>query len=146
MSDRWIVAGGTPSLVRKTLTGGGIALSGIFIGLAVVSGPVWCMVAINLGVICFGVFASNLWAITQTLAGPMATGRWTGFQCSFGNFAGIVAPALTGFILQRTGHFYWAFAIVTAFALASAASWIFLVGPVAPVVWEKKTSAAAVAT
>jgi MFS transporter, ACS family, D-galactonate transporter len=138
ISDRWIVSGATPSLVRKTMTGGGIGLSGIFIGLAVVSGPVWCIVAINLGVICFGVFASNLWAITQTLAGPAATGRWTGFQCSFGNFAGIVAPALTGFILQGTGHFYWAFAILAAFALASAASWIFFVGPVVPVIWDKK--------
>ena len=40
--DRWIAAGATPSVVRKTFTGGGVGLSGIFLGLAVVSvDPIW---------------------------------------------------------------------------------------------------------
>ena len=59
-----------------------------------------------------------------------AAGRWTGFQNFVGNLAGVVAPALTGFVLQRTGHFYWAFAILTAVALTGTMSWVFLVGPV----------------
>jgi len=42
--------------------------------------------------------ASNIWAITQTLAGPYAAGRWTGLQNFVGNLAGVVAPALTGFV------------------------------------------------
>jgi len=137
LSDRWIASGATLTLVRKTFTGGGTALCGIFVGLAALSNPVYCSAALILGVIFFGVVASNLWAITQTLAGPIATGRWTGFQNFLGNLAGIVAPALTGFVLQRTGHFYWAFVIVAAVALAGTASWLFLVGPVAPVTWHR---------
>lgn len=143
LSDRWIAAGATPTLVRKTFAGGGIGLSGIFLGLAVVGGPTLCVAAIIVGVIFFGVSASNIWSITQTLAGERATGRWAGFQSFFGNMAGVVAPALTGFILQRTGHFFWGFAIMTGFALASASSTIFIVGRVQPVVWKSKLRATA---
>jgi len=138
LSDRWIVSGATPSRVRKTFTGGGLALAGIFVGLAVVGGPLYCVAALILGVIFFGVYCSNVWAVTQTLAGPQAAGRWTGFQNFVGNLAGVVAPATTGFVLDRTGHFYWAFAILTVLALTGAVSWVFLVGRVEPVVWQRK--------
>lgn len=144
LSDRWILSGATTTRVRKTFTGGGLACAGIFVGLAAVSGPDYCVAALILGVISFAVCASNIWAITQTLAGPQAAGRWTGFQNFIGNLAGVAAPALTGFVLQRTGHFYWAFAILTAVALTGTASWVFLVGRVEPVTWHKKLRARAV--
>ncbi len=140
LSDRWIMSGASPSLVLKTMTGGGIALSGVFVGLTAVSGPVYCVPTIILAIVFFGVTSANVWAISQTLAGPKAAGRWTGFQCCFGNLSGIVAPAVTGFVLERTGQFYWAFAIVVAFAMASAASWIFLVGRIEPVNWGKSAA------
>ena len=43
---------------------------------------------------------------------------------------------LTGLVLQRTGHFYWAFVILVAVAFAGAGCWIFLVGPVQQVAWR----------
>jgi MFS transporter, ACS family, D-galactonate transporter len=138
LSDRWIGAGGSPSLVRKTFVAGGLALSGTFVGLSVFSNPALCVAALILGVIFFGVTASNVWAITQTLAGQQAAGRWTGFQNCTGNLAGIVAPSLTGLVLQRTGHFYWAFVIVALVAFAGSGCWTFLVGPVQPVVWRTR--------
>ena len=144
LSDRLIMAGETPTRVRKTFVGGGLALAGTFLGLSAVSRPVLCVAMLLLGVIFFGAAVSNHWAITQTLAGPQAAGRWTGFQNFVGNLAGVVAPAITGFVLDRTGHFYWAFAILTAVALTGTTSWVFLVGPVEQVVWHKKPQAIAV--
>jgi MFS transporter, ACS family, D-galactonate transporter len=144
LSDRWIMAGETPTRVRKTFVGGGLALAGIVLGLSAVSGPVLCVAMLVLGVIFFGASSSNLWAITQTLAGPQAAGRWTGFQNFVGNLAGVVAPSVTGLVLDRTGHFYWAFAVLTAIALTGTMSWVFLVGPVEQVVWHKKPQAVAV--
>jgi ACS family D-galactonate transporter-like MFS transporter len=135
VSDRWIASGASPTVVRKTFTGGGIACSGVLVGLAVVSGPIYCVAALILGVVFFGVCISNQWAITQTLAGPQAAGRWTGFQNFIGNLSGVVAPALTGFVLDRTGHFYLAFAITTAVALIGMASWVLVVGRVEQVKW-----------
>jgi len=38
LSDRWIASGASPTLVRKVFTGGGLALAGLFIGLAEFSG------------------------------------------------------------------------------------------------------------
>ena len=138
LSDRWIVSGATPTLARKTFCGGGLAISGLFVGLAVVGGPKFSVAAILLGIIFFGVTASNTWAIAQTLAGPKAAGRWTGFQCFAGNLSGVVAPAVTGYVLQRTGHFFWAFLIVAAVASIGAATVIFLIGPIAQVTWGRK--------
>jgi len=138
LSDRLIMSGETPTRVRKTFTGGGIALAGISLAFSAIGGPAVCVVMTILGVISFGVSSSNIWAITQTLAGPQAAGRWTGFQNFVGNLAGVVAPAVTGLVLERTGHFYWAFGILTAVALAGTTSWVFLVGPVEQVVWHRK--------
>jgi hypothetical protein len=58
-----------------------------------------------------------------------------------GNLAGILAPSITGFVLERTGHFYWAFAIVAFFTFTGALSWLFVVGPVREVSWPKENSA-----
>ncbi len=136
LSDRWIAAGATPTFVRKLFTGGGIALSGTMLALSVIAPRGYCIAAIILSIGWFGVSSSNVWAITQTLAGPKAAGRWTGFQNGVGNLAGVVAPALTGYVLQRTGEFYWAFVLVAAVAVLGMACWIFLVGHVVPVIWR----------
>ncbi len=140
LSDRWIASGATPTLVRKTIVCAGLALCGMFVGLAAFGAPLYCVAALILGLICFGIAASGVWPITQTLAGPQAAGRWTGFQNFIGNFAGFVAPTLTGFVVQRTGHFHWAFVIVTLVTLLGTGSWIFLVGPIQPVTWRKPLS------
>ena len=137
LSDRWIMSGATPTRARKTFTAGGVALAGICLGVSAIGGPRFGLAMLVLGVMFYGVSSSNLWAITQILAGPRAVGRWVGFQNLVGNLAGVVAPAITGFVLQQTGHFYWAFAILTAVALMGTASWVFVVGPLEQQVWHK---------
>jgi hypothetical protein len=59
--------------------------------------------------------------------------------------SGVVVPALTGIIVQKTGHFYLAFVMLAVAALAGACIWMFLVGPVEQVVWHRGTKAQAVA-
>lgn len=134
-SDRWIRAGGTPTLVRKTFTAGGLALAGLAMVLAGLGGGVWLKAGVMLGVIFFGVSGANVWGISQTLAGARAAGRWVGFQNFVGNFSGIAAPALTGYILQRMGHFQWAFGVTCVVALVGTAAWLLLVGRIEPVQW-----------
>ena len=138
LSDRLIRSGGTPTRVRKPFVAGGLAGAGVILFLSAVSSPAWNVPLLILGIACTGVSSSNIWAISQTLAGPYAAGRWTGLQNGSGNLAGIVAPALTGFILDRTGHFEWPFALAALVALAGASSWIFIVGPVYPVTWPER--------
>jgi cyanate permease len=84
----------------------------------------------------FGVYTSNHWAITQTLAGPRAAGRWTSLQNGIGNLSGIAAAWLTGIVVDRTHSFALAFIIAALIALAGAGFWGMMVGPVEPVLWK----------
>ena len=138
LSDRAITAGVTPSRVRKTCTGAGLGGATIILAVAWVFNPVASMVFLMLGCISYGTYASSHWAITQTIAGPLAAGRWSGLQNFVGNLAGVAAPAITGFVVDKTGVFFWAFAVSAGVALAGSMVYLFLLGPVEPVAWRAR--------
>jgi hypothetical protein len=46
-----------------------------------------------------------------------------GAQNFVANLAGAVAPALTGFLVDRTGQFYWPFLITSAITWVGALQW-----------------------
>jgi MFS transporter, ACS family, D-galactonate transporter len=140
-SDRWIAAGSTATRVRKAFMIAGAGGGGLLLGACVIAGPTLAVVLLMMAGVAFGLATSNLWAITQTLAGPQASGRWTGVQNVFGSLAGVLAPAITGFVVDRTGEFFWAFAILAAVAVVGAGSWIFIVGPVEEVDWAHESVA-----
>jgi MFS family permease len=112
---------------------------GLFLAASAVapdSSFVWVLAPVG---IFLGMSGGNSWAVTQTVAGPRVAGRWAGVQNFVGNFAGAVAPMLTGFILGRTGRFYWPFVICAVFSSIGAISWIFIVGRVEQVDWDQQT-------
>ncbi len=146
LSDRWIAAGATPTLVRKGFTSVGMAGAALFVIPSLFAGPKLTAVTLVLVAASLGVSSSNVWAITQTLAGPRAAGRWTGIENFVGNLGGAVAPVLTGFVLGRTGHYFWAFAITAVVSLLGALSWAFWIGTVEPVVWSSQIRARAVSS
>jgi MFS family permease len=135
LSDRWIKSGGDPSRVRKTFAGGGLAGAALFLALAGVGSKNVSAAMLVLVTIFFSVCLSHIFVIAQTLAGPEAAGRWTGMQNFVGNLAGPIAPALTGFAVQRTGNFSAAFAITSSILLFGAFSWWFILPRVEQVDW-----------
>jgi len=138
LSDRWIAAGASATRVRKTLLGGGMTGLGVSLAAAAVAPDnvfIWALAAAG---VCFGINGAHCWAVTQTLAGPRVSGRWTGMQNFVGNFGGSFAPAITGYLLNRLGKFYWPFLIAGVFSWIGALAWVFVVGPIEPVEWEKK--------
>jgi ACS family D-galactonate transporter-like MFS transporter len=140
LSDSWIAKGGTPTRVRKTFMFVGYTCAGMSLMLCVVSGRDLFVTLLMVASASSGIYASNTWAIAQTLAGPQAAGKWTGLQNFMGNLAGVVVPALTGLIVQRTGQFFWAFATTAIVALLGAMFWFFWVGRVEEVVWSHPTA------
>jgi hypothetical protein len=60
--------------------------------------------------------------------------------------AGVVAPALTGFLLDRTGKFLAPLAITAAVLVAGALSWVFVVGRVEEVSWSRSSASALIFT
>ncbi len=137
LSDRWIAAGGTPTLVRKTFAGIGAGSAGLLLLGCALAGPTASVILLLLAFGAGGMCGSNIWAITQTIAGPKMAGRWTGLQNLLGNLAGIIAPAVTGFVIDYTGRFIVAFVIMAVVAMLAALSYFFVIGPVKEIAWEQ---------
>jgi MFS transporter, ACS family, D-galactonate transporter len=136
LSDRWIGRGATITRVRK----GSQVIGQFGVGLCLVltaltEGRLFVAMLAITGTF-LGISICNGWAITQALAGPMVSGRWTGVQNSIGNLAGGVGPWVTGFLLDRTGSFLWPFLVTAAIAWVGALSWGWIVGPVEQVQWK----------
>jgi len=137
LSDIWISRGHTPNRVRKSFAGWGLTLATLILPVAVVRNDTAAMALLMLSCACYGMFSSNIYAITQTLAGPRAAGQWTSLQNGFANLAGVAAPWFTGWVVQRTGEFYLAFVVAAAVSVCGAACYVFGIGVIRPVVWDR---------
>jgi MFS family permease len=112
------------------------------------AGAVPCMLGMamgsqNVAVACMFVFQALMgasspvvYAMSQILAGPRASGRWVGVQNSLGNVSGAISPWLTGFIVDRTGHFTLAFIACALMSLVGIIGWIGMIPRLAPIAWE----------
>jgi sugar phosphate permease len=136
ISDRWIAGGADITLVRKTVViAGHVGVAFCLVG-AVIGDSTVAIASLLLCGLFFGTNGGALWSITQTLAGPRAAAKWVGVQNCLANFAGIIAPIVTGLVADRTGSFEDAFFITSAVAVLGAGGWLFLVGRVEPVDWS----------
>jgi ACS family D-galactonate transporter-like MFS transporter len=137
LSDKWIAAGATPTRVRKTFTGAASLIASSILLVGIVANHRVAIAILFFICIGLGMGTSNLWSVTQTLAGPATSGKWTGLQNFTGNLAGWIAPALIGLMVQRTGNYFWVFVITSSVSVLGAAAWIFAVGPIKPVSWSR---------
>lgn len=138
IGDRFIRAGASPTLVRKACCGiGGVGAAIGLIGCGYSTGITAAAWLIFTGI--GGLLGGNTFSIAQTKAGT-ATGRWVGIQNMLGNVAGLIAPSLTGILVDRTGSFTLPFTIAAVMALSSAAAWILLIGRVEPIDWRSRMS------
>jgi MFS family permease len=142
LSDYLITRGGNPSKVRKSFAGCGLLLCGAAIApVAFVADARLSVALLTAACVALGMFSSNVWAITQTLAGPLAAGKWTGIQNAIGNLGGVVSPLLTGWIVSLTGSFLLAFLAATAVLLLGTIVYLSLIGEIRPLVWLPETPA-----
>jgi ACS family D-galactonate transporter-like MFS transporter len=139
VSDRLIARGGDVSRVRKFFISTGLFMGCLVLPAALVENRVVCVALIVLASLCYGMCSSNIWAITQTLAGPAASGKWTGLQNAFGNMAGWVAPYLTGWIVKETHSYVLAFVATAVAASIGGLSFLFVIPKVEPIVWRKRS-------
>jgi MFS family permease len=89
-----------------------------------------------LACVSLAMFSSNNWALTQRLSGTEAAAKWTSLQNCIGNFAGIVAPYVTGVVLHETHSFIAAFAIACAILLLGAGGYSLVIGRADPLFWD----------
>jgi MFS family permease len=139
LSDRWIRSGASDNRVRKTAIIA--AHSMMTASLLVISfgNLTVSVIGLLLAGVAFGFNTPTLYSIGQTLAGPRVTGRWMGIQNCVGNVAGIVGPVITGFVVDRTGQYYWAFIIAALIAAAGIIGWGPMISDVVLLNWDSET-------
>ena len=104
--DRWILRGASFNRAYKTalcLSSAGVGLC--LITSSMVTGLAGAAVILLLTGVLDGLNSPSNPSVTQTFAGPLATGRWMGIQNAVGNVAGMTAPVVTGYLVQQSGHY-----------------------------------------
>jgi len=136
IADAVIRSGRGVSLVRKAgmAIGHSMILSGVLMASAA-NGRLSFVGLIVMGM-GSGFVGPNIYVFAQTLAGPRVAGKWTGMQNAIGNLAGVVVGPLTGWIVDRSGHFASAFVICAAFAAMGIVFWVLFVGRVEQISWQ----------
>jgi len=140
ISDSLIKKGHSATAVRKSFVAAGLVLSVAAYPSAIVEDLTASLILLNIAYVAFGIVVSNHWAISQTLAGPLAAGRWSGAQNCLGAVTGIIAPIASGYIVQLTGNYSLAFLVMAVLALVGAVAYVFVVGAVAPIDWQARRS------
>jgi len=126
-ADRMIARGGDPVRVRK-----GFTIAGFIVASTEVFGAMSDSVPVALFFAVFslsglGLATANYWALTQTLIPGGAIGRIVGIQNCAANLPGIVAPILTGWLIQKTGSYNAPMQAIWFFLLLGIAAYVFLV-------------------
>jgi MFS family permease len=144
IADSLIRGGRSPSVVRKSMMGLGTILAAAGLLCCAFAGAHAYLWGLATAAVGGGMFNSGIFTFGQTLAGPLAAGRWVGLQNGLTNISGIFGPALTGFLLDRTGGFAVPLMVTAAMTLVSGSAWVFLTGPLQQVEWTKALAAAPV--
>ncbi|MFI4891616.1 MAG: MFS transporter [Steroidobacterales bacterium] len=136
LTDRWIRAGRSATVIYKSIMGvthvvGFACMAGML--LLPESG---CVASLFVFCLISGCSYPGIFAIPQIIAGPKATGRWVGVQNAAGNTAGLVAPILTGVLVDRTGLFDVAFGLAAAVNVLGFIGWVVLLPRVVPIKWR----------
>lgn len=134
-SDHWIIAGASANRVRKSMLVGGLVGIAILMMICASAKPSDAVLLLAATAALFGTQTPNIFAISQTLGGPRAAGQWMGVQNFIGNIAGVVAPGITGLVVDYTGGFYWAFAIAAAVTLLGCLAFGVLIPRIEPIKW-----------
>jgi MFS family permease len=136
--DRVVARPGRASLAYKWVMGAThIGFVACMVCVALAPAP-WALGAIFVYQVLDGANSPGVFAIPQILAGPGAAGRWVGIQNGIGNFAGVIAPALTGFLVGATHHFTAAFLVAAVVSVLGVVGWVLMIPKVAPLEWAAR--------
>lgn len=146
VSDGWIARGGTPTRVRKSFAVSGLLMcAALLLPAGMVSDSKTACAFLVASCVALGLFTSNVWAITQTLAGPDAAGKWTGIQNCIGNLGGVISPIIAGLIVETTGSFVLSFVVAAVILALGAACYLVFVPRIEPLAWPSRVGGVAVA-
>jgi MFS family permease len=137
LTDRWVRAGRNPNVVYKGVMGL-FNLGGVACMISMVTLPTAASIAaLFVYEVLAGLSSPAIFAIPQIIAGPDAAGRWVGVQNTVGGMAGLIAPTITGIVVDRTGHFGAAFGLAAALQVVGFIGWVLVLPKIAPLRWVR---------
>ncbi len=127
--EKWM---GSVRVSRRFLGSLGFFCASAFLVLSInLKDPLWAMVAMGMASFSNDLVMPGAWGACMDVGGKYA-GTVSGSMNMFGNFAGIFAPTIGGFILQRTGGDWNLFLYVMAGAYMLGTLCWPLIDPVTP--------------
>jgi MFS family permease len=135
LCDRAIARGAAPERVLKGTMNAALLAVAIAMAGCAYAGREATVALILVAGVFFGVQSAPLGTITQTLGGPRAAGQWMGVQNLCANMAGVIAPVLTGAVVDLSGNFVTAFAIAAGVTLLGTLAYGVVIQRVEPVAW-----------
>ena len=136
LADRWMARDASSNRARKTLIGAAGAIGIVSMLMCAFGDSKLAVAGLLLSSLSAGLGSFNLYAIAQTLAGPTAAGKWVGLQNCIGNISGIVAPIVTGVIIDVTGRFSLAFVAAALMYAIGLFCWTFGIRRIEPIIWR----------
>lgn len=131
--DALIQRGRNPVRVRQAVLIGGTALGLGILGAANAHTAATALFWISVSIGGLSAASPVGWSIPSLIAPKESVGTVGGIL-NFGNqVSGIAAPIVTGYVVQATRSFFWAFAVAGIFLLIGIAGYIFLLGSMEPV-------------
>lgn len=129
IADSLISAGLPAVIVRKSFTIVGFLMATTVLFGATAASLNTALFFSVLSLSGLGLATANYWALTQTLIPGGSIGRIVGIQNCAASGAGIVAPILTGWLVDATGSFDAPIKAVVVVIVVGIAAYLFLVRP-----------------
>ncbi|MSO19755.1 MAG: MFS transporter [Acidobacteria bacterium] len=130
LGDFLIARGVSPTVSRKSIIGGGLVGSTVMVIAAAYIENVW--LAVTLITLCVGslrLATASANSLPIDLAPRTVLGSVTSIQNFFGNIGGLLAPIVTGYMVQASGgSFIGSLVVAGGMATFGAISYVFVVG------------------
>ena len=133
-SDRLYRSGWSLTRARKTCLVGALLVSSVIALSPFVPGNAACLLLFSVAYAGIAFAGANIWSLPGDIApSPGQVASLGGIQNGAANLAGIVISSFTGLMVALTGGSF-VVPLLTAggFCLLGAASYLFIVGPIAP--------------
>jgi ACS family D-galactonate transporter-like MFS transporter len=131
--DTLIQRGWNPVRVRQIVLIGGTTLGLGILGAARSQSPVAALFWISISIGGLSAASPVGWSIPSLIAPRESVGTLGGIINFCNQLSAIAAPIVTGYVVQATHSFSWAFGGATVFLIIGIAGYIFLLGNMAPI-------------
>src|SRR6266481_1837814 len=131
--DALIQRGRNPVRVRQAVLIGGTALGLGILGAANAHTAATALFWISVSIGGLSAASPVGWSIPSLIAPKESVGTVGGILNFCNQVSGIAAPIVTGYVVQATHSFSWAFAAAGIFLLIGIAGYVFLLGSMEPV-------------